>query len=218
MNPETERIRADILHTLANEKNVDLTIAVESALTDDHLLQQMLEGIVSRSDVYRYNCFKVLLSIAQEQPQRMASSWQHLVELTKSENSFHRAIAVQIIANLATLDDGKEFERIYDGYFSLLNDESLVVARYVARSAGTIARAVPRLQPRITRSLLSIDLTDRDQERKDLVKADAIHSFAQFVETSGDKKEILDFVERQLNCTSPKTRRDAKTFLGKHGP
>ena len=41
--------------------------------------------------------------------------------------------------------------------------------------------------------------------------------FEEFFKDSGDKEDILAFVEKQLGCSSPKTRKAAKAFLNKYG-
>jgi hypothetical protein len=64
---------------------------------------------------------------------------------------------------------------------------------------------------------LDIDKTRHEQGRKDVMKADVIQSFEEFFEASQDQEGILAFVEQQLDCTSPKTRKAARGFLKKHG-
>ena len=49
-----------------------------------------------------------------------------------------------------------------------------------------------------------------------MISADIIGAFEEFFEDSHNKEEILAFVERQLECSSPKTRKAAKAFLDKH--
>jgi hypothetical protein len=118
---------------------------------------------------------------------------------------------------LTGVDEENRFEDIFDQYFGLLNDEKVMTARYLARSAGRIARAKPHLQARITERLLGIDGTHHAQGRKDLIKADIIQSFEEFFKDTGGQEEILAFVEKQLGCSSPKTRKAAKAFLNKYG-
>jgi hypothetical protein len=48
-----------------------------------------------------------------------------------------------------------------------------------------------------------------------LVKAYIIEAFEQYYEHAKNKKKILEFVEEQLNCQSPKTRKKAKEFLAR---
>lgn len=69
----------------------------------------------------------------------------------------------------------------------------------------------------ITKGLLAIEGTQHKQGRKDLIKADIIQAFDQIYEQVENKAEVFGFVEDQLNCSSPKTRKAAKAFIEKHG-
>jgi hypothetical protein len=215
-NNSPEKLVADLHEALADKEHPSLEEAMQWALVDGKALRVLLDGVVSKDDTYRYNCFKVLLQISDDHPLVLYPEWDYFVGLLNSGNSYHRSIGLQIIANLTRIDDENRFDGIFDQYFDLLDDEKVVTARYLAQSAGRIARAKPHLQARITERLLGIDGTHHTQERKDLISADIIQSFEEFFEDSCDKEEILAFVEKQLGCSSPKTRKAAKAFLDKH--
>ncbi len=198
-----------------DEKSVDVESVAKEALEDEKVLAALLEGIVSKKDTRRYNSFKVLLLICEEHPEALNPKWDFFVDLLGSDNTYHKSSAINIIANLVGADRSARFGRIFDRYFNLLDDRSVVTARYVARNAGKIAISKPHLQERITERLLDIDKTHHHQERKDLIKADVIQAFEEFFEECHDKERILAFVEEQVECSSPKTRKTAKAFLVK---
>jgi hypothetical protein len=204
----------DLHEMLGDKEHPSLEKAVQLALTDEKVLKGILDGILSKDDAYRYNCFKVLLQISEDQPLVLYPEWDYFIALLGSSNAYHRSIAVQILANLTPVDAQHRFEAVFDRYFDLLDDEKIIVTRSLVHSAGTIARAKPSLQARIVERLLGIDETHH--KHKDLSKADAIHSFEVFFEGYPDKERILGFVEQQLGCSSPKTRKTAKAFLDKH--
>jgi hypothetical protein len=211
-----EKLAAALHEALADKEHPNLEKAMQLALADGKALKVLLDGVLSKDDTYRYNCFKLLVQISDDHPLVLYPEWDYFVELLSSSNSYHRSIALQIIANLTKADDENRFDGIFDPYFGLLNDEKVVTARYLAQSAGRIVRAKPHLQAKITEKLLEIDGTHHAQGRKDLISADIIGAFEEFFEDSHDKEEILAFVERQLKCSSPKTRKAAKAFLDKH--
>jgi len=216
MAQNTEKSQADVFRTLANEKDPDLEEATQLAMTDGEVLQEMLKGIVSKQDVYRYNCFKVLLQISEKEPVILYPGWDYFVGLLDSSNSYHRSISLRIIANLTRVDTEKRFDDIFDAYFDLLDDEGVVTARYLAGSAAAIGRHKPYLQARIVKRLLGIDNTHHEEGRKDLIKGDIIETFESFLEGSSDKEEILAFVKAQVKSSSPRTGKIAKGFLKKH--
>ena len=210
-----EKLAADLHNILADKDHPSLDEATQWALADEIALKQILDGLVSKDDAYRYNCFKVLLQISEDQPLVLYPKWDYFVELLGSSNAYHRSAALQLIANLTSVDEENKFEDIFDPYFDLLDDEKIIVTRYLVQNAGTIARAKPSLRTRIVERLLGIDETHH--KHKDLIKGDAIQSFEEFFEDYPDRERILGFVEQQLECSSPKARKAAKAFLDKHG-
>ncbi len=89
------------------------------------------------------------------------------------------------------------------------------MARYLAINAGIIAKYKPYLREKIIEKLLGINDTHHNEDRKDLIKHDIIQSFSQIFEKIKEKDKIISFVEKQIDCSSPKTRKVAKAFLEK---
>jgi hypothetical protein len=194
-------------------KNVKPEAVAEMALKDEEVLQKLLDGVLSKKDVVRHNSFQALNSLSERHPEKLYSKWDFFANLIRTGNSFHKYIAIHIIANLAKADVENKFEKLFDAYYALLGDESVIPAAHAAANSGKIALAKPNLQAEITDRLLNIDNTVR--KHKDLVKASAIESLDAYFENSGDKARIVEFVKAQLNCESPKTRKKAKEFLKK---
>ncbi len=182
-------------------------------LKDEKVLQELLDGVLSKKDVVRQNSFQALNFLSENHPERLYGKWDFFANLIHKGNSFHKYIAIYIIANLTKADAENKFEKLFDAYYGLLGDKSVIPAAHVAVNSGKIALAKPGLQAEITNRLLDIDNTV--QRHKDLVKASAIEAFEAYFEQSEDKARIIEFVKAQLNCESPKTRKKAKEFLKK---
>jgi len=200
-----------------DKKSIDIESVAEEAVKGDNVLAELLEGILSRKETIRYNSFKVLLLISEEHPELLCPKWDFFVGSLESDNTSHKYIAIYIIANLARFDKENNFEKIFDKYYNLLDDKSIIPAGHVAGNSGKIARARPELQTRITDRLLSIDDTHHEPERRELIKGYAIESFSEYFEEAENKEEIIEFVKKQLNNKSPRTRKKAKEFLEKWG-
>jgi hypothetical protein len=214
---DLSKTKEDILDTLASNKEPDLAQAVEIALADGEFLGEILKGLSAKKETYRYNCYKVLSRISSESPQALYPEWDYFVEFLESQNSYHRMAAANIIANLVKADTENRFEAVFDQYFGLLDDKSMITAIYTAQNAGNIAAAKGHLRDKITERLLDIDKTHFPQDRRDLIKAGAIESFEELFTASPHRDRILAFVREQLGCRSPKTRKLAKGFLDRHG-
>jgi len=196
------------------KKDVSVESVAKEALKDKKVLSELFEGILSKKDTIRYNSFKILLLLSEEHPQVLYPKWDFFADFIDSDNTYRKFIAVRIIANLTRADAKDKFDKMFDRYYDLFND-SVIVAGHLAANSGKIAKAKPKLQTKITNKLLNIDKTN--QKHKDLVKAGAIEAFDEYFEEAKNKKEILDFIKDQLNCKSPKTRKEAKKFLKKWG-
>ncbi|MBN2591267.1 MAG: hypothetical protein JXA96_15490 [Sedimentisphaerales bacterium] len=196
-----------------NDKKLDIEAAAKVALKDKKLREGLLENLWSKNETLRYNSSKILFAVTEQKPELLYSKFDDLVKFLDSDNTYHKLSAVLLLGNLTKEDKDNKFEKIFNKYFSLLDDKSFITAAYIAQACGVIAIAKPNLQTKITNKLLAIDKTHHEQERIDLVKASIIEAFEKYYEQAKNKKKILAFVEEQLNCQSPKTRKIAKEFL-----
>lgn len=198
-------------------KDADIAAIVQRALQDERVLQALLDGISPerKKDAIRNNSHKALMRLAEDAPQMLFPRWDTFVRMLGSDNKFSVACAVHLIAALAEVDEEGRFEAIFDTYYALLDDESVMVAGHVAGLSGGIAVAKPGLQRRITRRLLGVGATHFEQGHKDLVKSYVIESFDAYFAEAEDREEIVAFVRRQLDCESPKTRKMARQMLKK---
>jgi hypothetical protein len=196
-----------------DKKNIDIKAVAKKAVKDDKLLAELLGNLLSKKETIRYNSHKVLLEICEEQPKVIYGHWDYLVKFLDSDNTYHKLSAVILLASLTKADRNNKFERIFNKFYGLLNDKSFITAAYVSQASGKIVLSKPKLETKITNRLLSIDKTHHQQERKDLAKASIIETFEEYYPQAKQKKKIIEFVEKQLNCASPKTRKAAKNFL-----
>jgi hypothetical protein len=195
------------------DKNAKPEAAAERALKDEKVLQELLDGVLSQKDAVRYGSFKALNVLSETHPERLYGKWDFFANLMGSDKTHHKYIAIYVIANLTRVDSEERFEKLFNAYYALLGDKSVIPPAHVAFNSGKIALAKPKLQAEITNRLLDIDNTV--QRHKDLVKASAIEAFDAYFEKSKNQERIIEFVKAQLDCGSPKTRKKAKAFLKK---
>ena len=188
------------------------------ALEDTRALSELLEGVLSKDETVRFGSFNALLLISEEHPEVLYPEWDFFSGLLSSKNTYHKYIAIYIIANLTRIDRESRFEKIYDSYFGLLNDKSVIPATHAAINAGKIVMAKPGLRRRITDELLNIkkgpEATSRNRNIY-LVIAGAIEAFDTYFAEADDQAKIIEYVTQQLDSQSPKTRKAAREFLKK---
>ncbi|MFW9819555.1 MAG: hypothetical protein ACFFE5_08085 [Candidatus Thorarchaeota archaeon] len=186
---------------------------VNKVLKDNNFLSEVLKGVISKNDSIRYPNAIAIEILSEEKPEIVYPQWNVFVDLLNSKNAYHKSIGISVISNLTKIDNEKKFEEIFEDFFKLLNDKSVIVARKLSIYSGRIAKSKPSLDSRIETILLSIDDTQHSKSRKDLIKGDIIASLSEYFENIKDKANIIEFVKNQLESSSPSTVKKAKEFL-----
>ena len=198
---------------------MDPEMVARHALHNEHALQDLLDGISPKTQksAIREGSSKAVLYLSEQHPEVLLPHWAYFVRLLRSDNGFSKYVAIHTMANLVTAGDEGRFEKAFNAFYKLLDDESVMVASHVAGVSGQIARAKPDLRSKITRRLLDIGQTHFPPDRQALIISYAILSMDEyFADTPArDQDRILAFVRQQLDCASPKTRRLAKDFIKK---
>jgi len=125
------------------EKDCDTESVAKQALENEEVLAGLLEGILVKTETIRFNSFKALLLICEEHPERLYPKWESVEDLLSSKNTYHKYIAIYLIANLTRVDTEGKFEKIFELFYGLLDDKSIIPASHVAGNSGRIVRAKP---------------------------------------------------------------------------
>jgi hypothetical protein len=199
-----------------DKKMADITPIAQHALVDERYRNHLLENLLVKKENIRYNSFRALKRISEDQPELLYPQWDFFENHMHSQNSYHKMSAVLILADLCRIDMTGKFEKIFDEFYDLLDDKSMVVSAYVSNVSRKIVGYKPELEQKITRRLLAIDRTRHRDDRKELIKAWIIESFELYFARSFLQKEILSFVKKQTGSGSNKTRKAAKKFLDRY--
>ena len=82
-----------------------------------------------------------------------------------SSNSYHKNIAINLLANLTTVDVDNKFEAIFEDYYGILAGDKAMNACHVALNSSKIALNKPESKSEIINKLLSVDDTIRANRR-----------------------------------------------------
>jgi hypothetical protein len=197
-------------------KDIDPEVYAEKTMKKPDMINHLLEGLLSKNETYRYNCFKVLNIVSEKKPGLLYPHWDFFIKHLRSDNHYHKMSAVLLIANLTAVDKDKKFEKIFDEYYNGLKSEKTVVPIYLMKASGIIVNNKPKLQGKIIDILLNVEKIHPGKQ-VELVKAAVIESFSDFYKTAEKKHEIIGFVKKQLDSSSPKTRKTARDFIDKWG-
>ena len=197
------------------KKSVSVESIAKKVVNDNKLLDDLIEYVYSDKAVIKYKSLKILMLLSEQQPSVLYPKWDFFVKLLDNENTFMRAGGANMIANLTKIDSKNKFEKIFDKYYHLLEDESMINAANVAGRSGIIAKAKPHLQDKITDKLLDIDKTHHSSECKNIIKGKAILSFNEYIDEFDDKEKIIKFVKKEVKNTRSATRKKAEKLVKK---
>ena len=197
-----------------DKKDVDIENLGKKAINDNELLQELMEGILSKDNTIRQNSFKTLEIISEEKPEFLYPKWDYFSQMLISKNNYHKYIAIYLLANLTAVDKENKFESVFDEYFGILGGDKAMTASHVALNSSKIALNKPELQERIIDMLLNIDEIHQGKQ-KEMIKAYAIESLQEMYSEIDDKERVKEFVKAQLESSSPKTRKAAAGFIEK---
>lgn len=195
-----------------DKKDVDIGFYVNELLNNKNLLTEYLDALSLKHQVYVENCFKVLNIISEKYPNFLYPHWDFFVNHLRSENNYHIVEAIIILANLTAVDKQNKFDCIFDEFFDNLKSKKTIVPMYLLKYSSNIVNSKPELEERVTNILLDIEKI-HDGKQIELVKSAVIESFCEFFNESKNKKKIIDFVKKQIDSPSPKTKKTAKEFI-----
>jgi hypothetical protein len=177
-------------------------------------IKKAISDIQSNKEKTRNIAFKFLLTISEEHPHKIYPYWDIFVDILRMQEVSNKYVSIPLIANLISADKENRFDKLFDEFYKLLEHESPVVSPHIARVSGKIIKARPELQNKILDMLLTTDQTTKCRH-KDLLKGYVIEGLDEGYEIIIQKKKVVEFVKRQLDSESPKTRKRAKEFLNK---
>lgn len=200
---------------MIEKKNVTAESLAKRIVKDGKLLTQVIEGTTSDKPPIKYKCGKALMILSKENPKVIYPKWDGFVKLLKSDNTFMKSIGITIIANLTRVDTKNKFDKIFERFYGLLDDESMITASNIAGLSGVIAQAKPKLQTKITNRLMNIDKTCHSLECRNIIKGKVILSFDEFFAETRNKKKIMGFIKGELKSSRPATKKKAEKFIKK---
>ncbi|MBI5680565.1 MAG: hypothetical protein HZC47_06725 [Methanobacterium sp.] len=195
-----------------DQKDINIEELAKKALSDDKLPKELMDGILSKDNTTRKNCFETLQIISNEKPEILYPKWDHFHKMFKSKNNYHKYIAVYILADLTKIDKDNKFNDMFEDYYRILAGDKVMTASHVALNSSKIAINKPELQEEIIERLINIENIHQGKQ-KELLKAYAIESLREIYPEIKDKEKVMKFIEEQLESSSPKTRDLAACFI-----
>jgi hypothetical protein len=180
-------------------------------------LSDIFEGLNSKTARVKYKCAKILRYISQKKPEMLYPRFDYFVSLLDTQNQILKWNAIDIIANLNCVDSDRRFEKVFLKFYNKLKEGSLITSGHIIESSANIIKARPELKGKITEILLQQDdLPLPTEECRSIIGGKTIKLLSDCYDQIDNKKEIVDFVIKQLQSQRPATRKKAGVFLKKH--
>jgi len=194
----------------------DLT---RSVIENPSLLPEILNGISSEDPRVKFKSAKTLRVISGKNPEILYTKMDFFSRLLESKNKIIKWTAIDVIGNLTSIDSENKFDEIFNKYYGLLSDNSMITMGHVIDNSGKIAKAKPYLTEKITSELLKIENIPTKPhltlECKNILLGKTIQAFNLYFAQIANKSSIVSFVKRQLNNTRKATKAKAERFLKK---
>jgi len=185
----------------------------------DELIPDILDGVSSSKATIRYSCGKVLMDLSEENPEKLYEHMDFFINLLDNKYRILTWNAIIIIANLTKIDTLNKFDKNFDKYFNLLNNDYMVTVANIVGSSSKIAIAKPSLTNRITDELLKVDkikITPHlTEECKRVITEKTIKSFNIFFNQIGEKEKVITFVKKHIKSSRKTLKNEAEKFLKK---
>lgn len=195
-----------------DKKYINFGFYTNQLVKDKSLISKYINGLTSKNFTYLENCFNALRIIPEKNPDFLYSHWDFFINHIKSNNSYHKTATIIIISNLTSVDKEKRFEIIFDKFYDNLKFEKIIFIIYLIKQPRKIVNSKINLEEKITSILLNIN-SIHPERQLELVKSAVIESFSQYYSKIKNKEDIINFIEKQLNSNSLKTKKTAKEFL-----
>ena len=183
---------------------------------DSDLVIYLLDALSSKKTTVKYKSAKVLRMISEESPEKLYLHFDFFEKLLESENNVLKWTAIDIIANLISMDSSNRFASLFEKFYRLMDEGSLITAGHVIENSAKIIKAKPEYERRITGKLLRLaDISLPTEECRSIAAGKVITAFGQYFDESPNKAEMLAFARNNLNSRRPATQKKAQEFLKK---
>jgi hypothetical protein len=119
----------------------------------DDVTRTYFDQIGSSDGQIRFQAFMALLTATDVSVDWAYEAWDELVQYLHHKDNHVRAIAAQLLANLAQSDPEQRMLRDFDALFAVTRDERFVTARHALQSIWRVGTAGKRQQERVVGAL-----------------------------------------------------------------
>jgi hypothetical protein len=163
-----------------------------------------------------YQCFYLLQDATEQCPQLFYGHWTRISTLLYHKNSYHRDIAITLLANLIVVDENNNFDGIYNDYLNILFDPKFKTAVSCINNLRKILVIRHDKIPLVFNVLLEHkDKSKFSEKQEEYIHGEICLLFDLIIEQLNiqDRNQAQDFIFHGVNSKSPKTRKICKAIV-----
>lgn len=215
-SPAPDPLRQQLL---ADKDNVRW---VDAVIRSPDLIAQLLEIVRCEKGSLKFRCSKIIRLTAECQPQLVYPFFREVTSWLDHPCSFIRWDGILTLGLLLAVDTEGLFGGIYERYFGLIDDASMITAGNVIGQVGRIIRTHPEFEPDLTARLLRVANNiylyqgQPSPECWNIVCGFVIDCFAEYWSLASQKPAMLAFAASQSHNPRPAVAKKAIRFLENH--
>ena len=164
----------------------------------DELTRTNFEDLRSPDAETRYQAFVSLLKATEEQVDWAYEIWDELVARLSDPDNHQRAIAGQLLCNLAKSDPQGRILKDFPAVLRVTRDHRFVTARHCLQAIWKIGVAGKSQQRLVVSGLASRYREATSEKNSTLIRFDVIEAFRRLYAATGEKK-LRDKAMRLIN-------------------
>lgn len=202
-----------------SKNDIDVDKFVQLAINDSRIRDEIINQMVINPDIMvYYHCYYVVSKASEDKPEQFLQYWHEMASLLDHKNSYHRDIAMTIIANLTRVDHDNKFAMIFESYFAHINDIKFMTGKCCIQNSLKILKNKPEYKDQIITQLLDMDnQCTYPGKQRELLKFDILEILDEVYPGDSYKNSMDEFIRTCVNSISPKTRRKARELAVKYG-
>ncbi|QQO08796.1 hypothetical protein [Breznakiella homolactica] len=163
-----------------------------------------------------YHGYHILDAAAERNPKLLYPYWQRFTPLLNHKNTYHRQIALVILAHLSRADKDDCFSDILPQYLDLGFDKKILIGVLSVRYLRIVLRNKPQYRDKVIPILLNRKERSKYSERQEaLLEYEVLEILEEFYGGLPDRAAADGFIRDRRDSASPKTRKKSRELIKK---
>ena len=166
----------------------------------DKTARANLDKLRSEDADTRYAAYMALLKATDQPVDWTYEAWDELLEMTRDPNNHRRAIATQVLCNLAKSDPKNRMLKDFDKVLAVTHDKMFVTARHTLQALWKVGAAGRKQQKLVVHRLAGRFQEAAAEKNCTLIRYDIIVDFGQLYDAVHDesiKAKALELIETE---------------------